>query len=142
MNQSDTDIGQAPRHSPIVAGPKSDRPGPGPEIMAANTLEDNDVLNPDGEKLGDIKAIMLDVLHGRIAYAVLSHGGVLGVGEKLFAIPWSALTLDTQRKCFVLDVSVASLKGARGFDKHDWPRMADETWARDIHQYYNQPPYW
>ncbi|MNX41926.1 hypothetical protein D3C86_723390 [compost metagenome] len=85
---------------------------------------------------------MLDVPHGRIAYAVLSRGGLLGIGDKLYAIPWGALTLDTDRKCFVLNVDKDALKNADGFDKDNWPSMADETWARGIHQYYNQPPYW
>ncbi|MDQ8032883.1 MAG: PRC-barrel domain-containing protein [Bordetella sp.] len=126
----------------IVGGPKRDPKGPGPEVMAADTLEDNDVYNPAGEKLGSVEKIMLDVPRGRIAYAVLSHGGVLGMGDKLYAIPWSALTLDTDRKCFVLDVPKEQLKQDKGFDKDNWPSMADERWATDVHSYYNQPPYW
>ncbi|OZI35256.1 photosystem reaction center subunit H [Bordetella genomosp. 1] len=126
----------------IVGGPKRDPKGPGPEVMAADTLEDNDVYNPAGEKLGSVEKIMLDVPRGRIAYAVLSHGGVLGMGDRLYAIPWSALTLDTDRKCFVLDVPKEQLKQDKGFDKDNWPSMADERWATDVHSYYNQPPYW
>jgi sporulation protein YlmC with PRC-barrel domain len=142
MIQMNKGAGAASAQTPIVGSAKSKMSGPGPEVMASGTLEGNDVVNPGGDKLGDIKEIMLDVPHGRIAYAVLSRGGVLGMGDKLFAIPWSALTLDTDRKCFVLDISEESLKNAEGFDKDNWPRMADETWARGIYQYYNQPPYW
>jgi len=76
--------------------------GPGPYLMLADTLEGNDVVNPAGDDLGHIKGIMLDVQRGRIAYAVLSFGGFLGMGNKLFAIPWQALTLDTDDKQFVL----------------------------------------
>ncbi|MFJ1298930.1 PRC-barrel domain-containing protein [Pseudomonadota bacterium AL_CKDN230030165-1A_HGKHYDSX7] len=126
----------------IVGGPKRDPKGPGPEIMAAETLAGNEVYNPAGEKLGTVETIMLDVPRGRIAYAVLARGGVMGMGDKLYAIPWAALTLDTDRKCFVLDVPRDQLKQAEGFDKHNWPRMADERWASDVHAYYNQPPYW
>ena len=126
----------------IVGGPKTSAQGPGPEVMAANTLEGNDVYNAEGDTLGDIKAIMIDVPRGRVAYAVLSRGGILGMGEKLFAIPWAALKLDTDRKCFVLHVDKETLKNAPGFDKDNWPRMADETWARDLHKYYNQDIYW
>ncbi|OZI51774.1 PRC-barrel domain-containing protein [Bordetella genomosp. 5] len=126
----------------IVGGPKRHPSGPGPEIMAAETLEGNDVYNPAGEKLGTVETIMIDVPRGRIAYAVLARGGVMGVGDKLYAIPWAALTLDTDRKCFVLDVPKDQLKQAEGFDKHNWPRMADERWASDVHAYYNQRPYW
>ena len=126
----------------IVGGPKSNPGGPGPEVMAANTLEGNDVYNSAGEDLGSIKEIMIDVPRGRVAYAVLSRGGVLGIGDKLFAIPWAALTLDTDRKCFVLDIDEETLKNAPGFDKDNWPSMADETWARNLHTYYKQDIYW
>ncbi|CAB3683870.1 MULTISPECIES: PRC-barrel domain-containing protein [Achromobacter] len=126
----------------IVGGPKSSPGGPGPEVMAAGTLEGNDVYNSAGDDLGSIKDIMIDVPRGRVAYAVLSRGGVLGIGDKLFAIPWAALTLDTDRKCFVLDIDEETLKNAPGFDKDNWPSMADETWARNLHTYYKQEIYW
>jgi sporulation protein YlmC with PRC-barrel domain len=116
--------------------------GPGPEIMAADTLEGDEVVNAKGEDLGNIKDIMIDVPSGRVAYAVLSSGGFLGIGDKLFAIPWSALTLDADRKCFVLDVDKEKLKNAPGFDKDHWPRMADPTWASEVHSYYGQKGYW
>ena len=110
--------------------------GPGPRLMGADTLMGNDVYNRQDEDLGDIKEIMLDVLAGRISYAVLSFGGVFGVGEKLFAVPWAALTLDTENKRFTLDVSKDRLESAPGFDKEHWPNMSDQTWARGIHTYY------
>jgi sporulation protein YlmC with PRC-barrel domain len=116
--------------------------GPGPEVMAASTLTGNDVMNSRGESLGDIKAIMLDVPSGRIAYAVLSFGGFLGAGDKLFAVPWRALTLDTDNKCFLLEVDKEQLKDAPGFDKDRWPSMADTKWATTVHQYYGTQPYW
>ena len=65
--------------------------GPGPQVMAADTLTGDDVRNGADEKLGEITDIMLDVPTGRVAYAVMSVGGVLGVGGKLFAVPWSAM---------------------------------------------------
>jgi sporulation protein YlmC with PRC-barrel domain len=119
-----------------------DHVGPGPEIMAAATLTGNDVVNAAGEDLGEIEHIMLDVPSGRIAYAVLSFGGFLGMGEKLFAIPWHALKLDVANKCFILDATVEQLQNAPGFDKGQWPSMADQKWARDIHSYYSSAPYW
>lgn len=110
--------------------------GPGPGLMGADTLVGNDVYNHKGEDLGDIKEIMLDVHSGKVAYAVLSFGGFLGMGEKLFAVPWSALTLDTKNKRFVLNVEKDRLKDAPGFDKDKWPNMLDGSWAKDIHLYY------
>ena len=119
-----------------------DHSGPGPEVMAASSFEGEAVVNPQGETLGEIEEIMLDVRTGRIAYVVLAVGGLLGIGEKYFAIPWRALTLDTDRKCFVLDADKDRLKEAPGFDKEHWPAMADQQWADDLHTYYRATPYW
>lgn len=115
--------------------------GPGPKLMGADTLIGNDVYNLDDEDLGDIKEIMLDVASGNVEYAVLSFGSFLGMGEKLFAVPWSALKLDTANKRFLLDVSKERLKNAPGFDKDDWPDLADQTLANDIHAYYGTRPH-
>jgi sporulation protein YlmC with PRC-barrel domain len=110
--------------------------GPGPHLMGANTLTGEDVYNPQEEKLGDIKEFMLDMETGRVAYAVLSFGGFLGMGEKLFAVPFDALKLDTTNKCFVLDVDKDRLKNAPGFDKDDWPDMSDATWQSSVTSFY------
>ncbi len=126
----------------IVQRQADDHSGPGPDVMAAETLQGDDVINLQGEKLGSIEDIMLDVSSGKVAYAVLSFGGMLGMGDKLFAIPWGALTLDADRKCFVLDVPKDRLQQAPGFDKDHWPAMADPSWASQVYAYYNQTPYW
>ncbi len=121
-----------------VPGP-STRKGPGPELMSAKTLVGNDVHNADGEDIGDIKDIMLDMRSGRVSYAVLSFTAFLSMGEKLFAVPWSALKLDTENKIFVLDVAKDRLKSAPGFDKNHWPDMADQSWQKEISNYYQAP---
>ena len=108
-------------------------PGPGPELMGADTLLGNDVYNKDGEDLGDIKEFMIDRSSGKVAYAVLSFGGLLGLGDKLFAVPWSALTLDTVNKRFTLDVLKAALQDAPGFNQARWPAMSDPTWAKGVY---------
>lgn len=137
---------QYPQNSPQRAGSSiigsGQGDGPGPEIMAAGTLAGDNVVNGKGEDLGEIKEIMIDVPSGQVAYAVLSLGGVFGIGDRLYAIPWHALTLDADRKCFVLDVDAERLKAAPGFDKNHWPSMADSTWASEVHAYYGQPNYW
>jgi hypothetical protein len=120
----------------------TDRTGPGPSIMAADTICGNRVRNRGDEYLGIVEHIMLDIPRGHIAYAVLSFGGFGGIGDKLFAIPWRALILDTKQKCFVLDTSKERLEKAPGFDKDHWPSMAEEVWARGIHSYYGYKPYW
>ena len=113
-----------------------DDSGPGPQVMGADTLLGNDVYNGDGEDLGDIKEFMIDMASGRVSYAVLSFGGMLGFGDKLFAVPWQALTLDTANKRFTLAVPKDRLKDAPGFDKDHWPTMADPEWASGVHRFY------
>lgn len=125
-----------------VIGGSPNFSGPGPEVMAAATLVGDRVVNTRGDDLGEVHDIMLDVPSGRIAYAVLSFGGMMGIGDKLFAIPWSALTLDADRRCFVLDIERERLEHAPGFDKHHWPSMADPGWATEVHAFYERPPYW
>lgn len=105
-------------------------------LMGADTLIGTDVHNEQAENLGEIKEIMLDMRSGRIEYAVLSFGGFLGMGEKLFAVPWSALKLDADHKYFVLNVDKERLKNAPGFAQDNWPNMLDPTWNTGIHNYY------
>jgi sporulation protein YlmC with PRC-barrel domain len=126
----------------IVGARNASAAGPGPEVMAASTLDGDKVLSSEGDDLGKVKDIMLDVRSGRIAYAVLSSGGFLGIGDKLLAIPWHALTLDTEHKCLRVEMSSERIKNAPGFDKDHWPSMADQTWATSIHQFYGREPYW
>jgi sporulation protein YlmC with PRC-barrel domain len=111
-------------------------PGPGPALMGADTLIGNDVYNAADESLGTIKELMIEMSTGKINYAVLSFGGFLGLGDRLFAVPWQALKLDTENKRFVLNVSKEQLKNAPGFDKDHWPAMADATWATGVHNFY------
>jgi sporulation protein YlmC with PRC-barrel domain len=110
--------------------------GPGPSLMGADTLLGNDVYNASDENLGNIKEFMIDMQSGRIVYAVLSFGGFLGMGDRLFAVPWRALELDTVNKRFLLHVTKEKLKNAPGFDKDHWPSMAETSWVTDVHSFY------
>ena len=110
--------------------------GPGPDLMGAGSLIGDDVYNHSEEDLGDIKEIMLDMRTGEVAYAVLSFGGILGMGEKLFAVPWQSLTLDTANKRFLLDVDKDQLKNAPGFNKDNWPDMSSADWSREVDNFY------
>ncbi len=111
-------------------------------VMSAGTLAGDRVRNSAGEDLGKIEEIMLDVPTGRVAYAVLSFGGFLGMGDKLFAIPWDALTLNERDHEFILNVDKQRLENAPGFDKDNWPDMADESFRQQIYDYYGSKPYW
>src|SRR6202012_3432637 len=115
INQTQTQAGMRQDQGANIVGKGSaTAEGPGPDVMAAATLDGNKVLSSDGDDVGKVKDIMLDVRSGRIAYAVLSSGGFLGIGDKLLAIPWHALTLDTERKCFQLAMSSERIKNAPG----------------------------
>jgi sporulation protein YlmC with PRC-barrel domain len=106
------------------------------KVLSASSLASHSVKSKRGEDLGSVKEIMIDITSGRIAYAVLSFGKLLGIDNKLFAIPWEVLTVDEDRKCFVLDADKASLEKAPGFDKDHWPDMADWRWGKSIYSYY------
>ena len=86
-------------------------------FMSATTLLGDAVKNPQGESLGDLKEIMFDTATGKISYGVLSFGGVLGLGDKFFALPCDALAIDYVNKHLVLNASNERLQDAPGFDK-------------------------
>ncbi|MBK1672460.1 PRC-barrel domain-containing protein [Ectothiorhodospira shaposhnikovii] len=105
-------------------------------LLSTHTLIGSEVVTVKEEKLGTIKDFMMNTASGSINYAVISAGGFLGIGDKLYAVPWEALSLDIRAKNFVLDVDVEQFKSAPGFEKDDWPNMADETWARKVKSHF------
>ncbi|MGA7951190.1 MAG: PRC-barrel domain-containing protein [Thiobacillaceae bacterium] len=111
-------------------------------ILSASTISGDKVVNRLGENLGDVKELMIDVDDGRVAYAVLEFGGFLGMGSKLFAVPLSAMELDTANHQFIFDKSKEELQSAPGFDKDNWPDFADRDWGANIHAHYGVRPYW
>jgi len=104
----------------------------GRRVMSAGTLAGDRVRNSAGDDLGKIEEIMLDVPTGRVAYAVLSFGGFLGMGNKLFAVPWQALTLNERDHEFILNVEKQVLDNAPGFDKDNWPDMAEPDFGAEV----------
>jgi sporulation protein YlmC with PRC-barrel domain len=111
-------------------------------VLSASTLAGDSIRNPAGEDLGKLDQIMIDIPSGKVAYAVLSFGGVLGMGSKLFAVPWSALKVDEDQKCLILDANKKKLENAPGFDKDNWPNMADNSWGSEVSRFYGVAPYW
>lgn len=105
-------------------------------LLSSSTLSGDAVRNPQGEDLGKIEDLMIDVETGNVAYAVLSFGGIFGIGSKLFAVPWSALTVDENEHRFVLSVPRERLERAPGFDKDAWPDFADNSFRTSIDTYY------
>lgn len=108
-------------------------------LLSAGTLKGDEVRNAAGENLGKVEELMVDLPAGRVAYVVLSFGGFLGMGDKLFAVPPSAFTIDRAERCLVLNVDKERLKNAPGFDKNDWPDMAETTWSNRVNEFYGRP---
>ena len=113
-----------------------------PNVLSATAVLGDAVVNRAGESLGKIEELMLDLEKGRVAYAILSLGGFLGMGEKLFAVPFEALKLDASREHFTLDVDKNKLMKAPGFDRNNPPQASDRTWGAEVYKFYGYKPYW
>jgi sporulation protein YlmC with PRC-barrel domain len=113
-----------------------------PALISASTLNGASVENPEGEHLGKIEDLMVGLANGRIAFAVLSLVGILGIGDKRFAIPWDAFYVDAEDEVAVLDIDKQTLVNAPGFDKDNWPSTGDHAWLADVYNYYGYRPYW
>jgi sporulation protein YlmC with PRC-barrel domain len=96
-----------------------------------------DVVNKQGEKVGDIHDIVLDQ-QGNVSHAVVSTGGFLGIGERLHAVPWNSLDRDAEEQKIVLDVDRDRLRNAPGFDRNNWPNLTDQQWRQDNQRYFPQ----
>ncbi len=100
------------------------------------------VNNPAGESLGDINELVLNPESGQVVYAVVSYGGILGMGDKLFAVPWHALAWLDDKEYYTLDLDKATLAKAPGFDKNHWPESSIhwDQQREEIHQFYRIAP--
>jgi sporulation protein YlmC with PRC-barrel domain len=104
------------------------------KCLTATSIIGDKVRNKQDEHLGQIKDIMLNIHTGGIEYYIIEFGGFLGIGEKFFAIPFSLLTVDPEKKVFIFDQKKEKLEKAPGFDKEHWPETnlnyyeADEHW--------------
>jgi sporulation protein YlmC with PRC-barrel domain len=111
-------------------------------VLSASTIINTSVENSYGENLGKIEELMVDLNSGRVAYAVLSFGGFLGMGDKLFALPFEALSINTEDEKIILDVDKETLENAPGFDKDNWPQFTENASQSDIYSHYGYRPYW
>jgi len=121
----------------VDAAPTSTR-----NLVRASELLGKDIKNREGKDMGDISELALDLRSGRAAYAIISFGGFLGIGDKLVAVPFQVLQPSADGKYMVLDVPKEKLEKAPRFDKKEWPDMDDEKWGREIHTFYGVEPYW
>jgi PRC-barrel domain len=118
-----------------------DDDGDDSRVLESRQVRGRRVRNRMGDDLGVIEETMIDLPTGRVAYAVLSFGGFLGIGTKLFAIPWQALKWDAADREFILDVDKHMLQSAPGFDRDHWPNMADPAFTTLIYGYYGYQSY-
>jgi sporulation protein YlmC with PRC-barrel domain len=110
--------------------------------VKASSVIGTNVVNQKGDSLGDIKEIVIDPRVGKVAYAVVSFGGFLSMGEKLFAIPFGSFQYNVTKNEYVLDIPKERLESAPGFDPDKWPAMTEEKWNRDVYAFYDKSPYW
>ena len=94
----------------------------------------SDVRNKSGDKIGDIRDLVLDD-RGTVKLAIVSTGGFLGVGDRLHAVPWEAMTLGPKDD-HILDIDKARLQAAPGFTSKTWPNLGDDHWLADNRRYY------
>lgn len=104
--------------------------------LSASTLIGDPVLNTAGDDLGKLEDLMIDLDTGCIVYAVLSFGGFLGMGDKLFAIPWASLRVDLEEECLRMDIDQETLEKAPGFDKDNWPEPKDFGIVTTVYKFY------
>ena len=131
-----------------------EKKGPGEGDIAGKTAEGqrinafmvekiigSKVINLKGETLGKIENLVVDIDTGRIVYAVLESGGFLGIGDKLFPVPWESLASLPSEGIFFLNQSKEQMEKAPAFDKDNLPNMADVHWGERIFKHYGVPGY-
>lgn len=123
---------EAARQEPAAKQQKQQHVYRGSKIIGATVRDAKD------KKIGEIKDLVLDSARGEVAYAVVSFGGVIGVGQKYHAIPWRVLQASDDGRYYVLHADKETLTQAPGFDKGNWPDMADSKWSADIDRYWSR----
>ncbi|MEZ6046425.1 MAG: PRC-barrel domain-containing protein [Planctomycetaceae bacterium] len=112
-----------------------------PATIRASKLIGMDIVNSNDESIGEIHDIVLDTNTGMVRYAAITYGGFLGVGDKLFAVPFRAFEIrreegDADDLFLVLNVTQEQLEGAEGFDEDHWPSFTDEQFTRELDKRY------
>ena len=111
-------------------------------LISAAKVTGTSVYNTDGDLFGEIHDVMLDKRSGKIAYAVMSFGGFLGIGERYHPLPWATLKYDTRLGGYVVGIPIEQLKGAPTYAAAETPAWGDRAYEARIHEYYKTVPYW
>lgn len=123
------------RQAPAAAAPAATATARA-RVARASKLIGAEVKNPLGEKLGEIKDIIVDVRNQTAHYAVLSFGGIAGIGDKLFAYPVSMLRWGPGKEELILDVERSRLEAAPGFEPDNWPDWGVDSYRRSVDEYF------
>ena len=116
--------------------------GAGTPLIAADRVEGTSVYNTKGESLGHIEDVMIHKVSGRVAYAIMSFGGFLGIGANFHPIPWSMLIYDEGKGGYVVPLDRDALERAPYFNEAQLRNEDDRSWRETVHTYYSAPPYW
>jgi hypothetical protein len=111
-------------------------------LISSDKVEGTSVYDRRGEKLGSIHSVMIDKVSGKVAYAVMSFGGFLGIGDRYHPLPWHVLTYDTAEGGYVVDLDRSKLEGAPTYGTSETPNWSDRRWGQQVHDYYGARPYW
>lgn len=109
-------------------------------LISSDKVEGTSVYDPDGNSLGSIHTVMIGKVDGKVAYAVLSFGGFLGIGSDYYPVPWQQLRFDTNLDGYVIGLTKAQLEGAPRYNSSDWTTR-DATWSADVDRYYRGPAF-
>lgn len=142
MNYEEQDKYGIYKASRVATSEEDAGEGPGPAMMGAGTLIGTDVHSRHAEKLGEVKEIMLDMRSGHVAYAVLSFGGFLGIGEKYHPLPWDVLRYDPVKGGYVINMTRAQLERAPTIDAKDSVDWENEAWGERVYGHYGVQRYW
>ncbi len=127
----------------VAAAADGDGDGDGKDhrLISAGKVEGTAVYNRSGERLGTVEDVMLDKVSGKVAFAVMSFGGFLGIGEKYHPLPWSTLTYDLQQGGYVVDMTRGQLEAAPSYGLNENVDLNDDVYGRRVYDYY-KAPYW
>ncbi len=113
-----------------------------PEVITSRAITGKTVKNPDQKDLGTVHNLILDMKSGRVAFLVLSTGGIFGIGEKFIPVPWEAYSGVTDEDIVTIDVTRETLESAPSYDRDSWEGIHDLGWLSRVYQYYGFRPYW
>jgi hypothetical protein len=113
----------------------------GSSLISATKVQGTAVYDTEGARLGHVEDLMLHKVSGKVAYAVLSFGGFLGIGERFNPLPWSVLTYDTVKGGYVIPLGRAQLEGAPHYDRAELGD-GDNGWGARVNDYYQVTPSW